>query len=34
MLRKIYRKIYQLIVGKLYPVKYAKKIGVNFMGGG
>lgn len=33
MLRKIYRKIYQLIVGKLYPVKYAKKIGVNFMGG-
>lgn len=30
MIRKIYRKLYALIMGKLAPVKYAKKIGVNF----
>lgn len=29
MTKKFYRKLYQLIVGKLKPVKYAKKIGVN-----
>ena len=33
MIRKIYRKLFQIIVGKLFPVKYAKKIGVNFLGG-
>ena len=32
MIRKIYRKLYKGIVGKLYPVRYAKKIGVNFKG--
>lgn len=29
-IRKIYRKLYAMIVGKLSPVKYAQKIGVNF----
>lgn len=29
-LRKIYRKIYALIIGKMRPIKYAQKIGVNF----
>lgn len=29
-IRKIYRKLYTLIVGKFYPIKYALKIGVNF----
>lgn len=33
MVRKIYRKAYQLIVAKIAPVKYAQKIGVNLMGG-
>lgn len=32
MLRKVYRKIYAAIVGKLSPVKYAQKIGVNMTG--
>lgn len=32
MIRKIYRKLYELVVGRLCPVKYAKKIGVNFKG--
>lgn len=32
MFRKIYRKFYKLIIGKLYPIKYAQKIGVNFKG--
>lgn len=32
MIRKIYRKAYKCIVGKLFPIKYAKKIGVNFLG--
>ena len=31
-IRKLYRYFYKLIVGKLNPVKYAKKVGVN-MGG-
>lgn len=30
MMRKIYRKIYSTIIGKINPVKFAKKIGVNF----
>lgn len=30
-MRKIYRKLYELVVGRLWPVKYAKKIGVNFI---
>ena len=30
MIKKIYRKIYKLIVGKINPLKYAMKIGVNF----
>ena len=30
MIRKIYRKIYSTIIGKINPVKFAKKIGVNF----
>jgi len=29
-LRKLYRKLYALTIGKINPVKYAKKIGVNF----
>jgi acetyltransferase-like isoleucine patch superfamily enzyme len=33
MIRKIYRKLFQIIVGKLFPVKYAKKIGVNLLSG-
>lgn len=33
MIKKIYRKLYQIVVGTLFPVKYAKKIGVNFEGG-
>lgn len=33
MLRKIYRKLYKIIIGKLFPIKFAKKIGVNFRGG-
>lgn len=32
MIRKIYRKLYKEIIGKLDPVRYAKKIGVNFKG--
>ena len=32
MIKKIYRKLYAIIWSKLNPVKYAKKIGVNFMG--
>ncbi len=32
MIRKLYRKAYKYVVGKLDPVRYAKKIGVNFMG--
>lgn len=30
MLRKIYRKLYAMSIGKLNRVKYAKKLGVNF----
>ena len=33
MLRKIHRKLYELIIGRLYPEKYASKIGVNFSHG-
>lgn len=29
MIRKTYRKLYRMIVGKTNPIKYAKKIGVN-----
>lgn len=32
MLRKIYRKLYKIIIGKLFPIKFARKIGVNFRG--
>lgn len=32
MIRKIYRKLYAIIIGKIDPIKYAKKIGVNFSG--
>lgn len=32
MINKIYRKLYKIIVGKLFPIKYAKRIGVNFVG--
>lgn len=28
--RKVYRKLYSLVVGRLKPIKYAQKIGVNF----
>lgn len=31
-LKKVYRYLYKVVVGKLNPVKYAKKIGVNFQG--
>lgn len=30
-IRKIYRKIYGLIIGRINPIKYARKIGVNFI---
>lgn len=30
LFRKIYRKLYALIIGTLRPIKYAQKIGVNF----
>lgn len=30
MLRKIYRYLYKVIVGKISPIRYARKIGVNF----
>ena len=30
---KLYRKLYKMIVGRKNPVKYAKKIGVNFGSG-
>lgn len=33
MLAKIYRKLYKIVVGKINPVKYARKIGVNFKKG-
>lgn len=29
MLKKLYRKVYKTIIGKIRPIKYAKKIGVN-----
>ena len=32
MIRKIYRKIYKEIFSKISPIKYARKIGVNFLG--
>ena len=32
MIRKVYRYIYRLIIGKYKPIKYAKKIGVNLKG--
>lgn len=32
MIRKLYRYIYKKIIGKLWPEKYARKIGVNFKG--
>lgn len=31
-IRKIYRKLYSIVVGKLAPVRYARKIGVNMQG--
>lgn len=31
-LRRIYRKIYSMVIGRLNPVKYAQKIGVNMKG--
>lgn len=34
MLRKVYRKLYEIIVGKINPIRYAKKIGVNMPRGG
>lgn len=30
IIRKIYRKLYSIIIGKIDPVRYAQKIGVNF----
>lgn len=30
LLRKLYRKLYAIIIGKIRPIKYAQKIGVNF----
>lgn len=33
-LRKFYRKIYTFVMVRKKPVKYAKKIGVNFVEGG
>ncbi len=30
---KLYRKLYKLTVGRFHPVRYAKKIGVNFSSG-
>ena len=30
MIRKVYRKLYAIFVGRLNPQKYIKKIGVNF----
>lgn len=30
---KLYRKLYKLIVGRIHPVKYARKIGVNYSSG-
>lgn len=30
---KLYRKLYKLTVGRIRPVRYAKKIGVNFSSG-
>ena len=32
MLRKVYRKVYSVIVSRISPLKYAKKIGVNMNG--
>ena len=32
IIRKLYRRVYKLIVGRTFPIKYAKKIGVNFKG--
>lgn len=32
MIRKLYRKLYAIIVGSISPVTYARKIGVNFRG--
>ncbi len=32
MLQKMKRYLYKCIIGKVSPVKYAKKIGVNFLG--
>lgn len=31
-IRSFYRKLYKAIIGSLYPMRYAKKIGVNFCG--
>ena len=31
-IRKMYRKLYSIVVGKLAPVGYARKIGVNMQG--
>lgn len=30
LIRRIYRKLYALFIGKINPVRYAQKIGVNF----
>lgn len=32
MIKKIYRYLYRIIWGRINPLKYAKKIGVNFKG--
>ena len=29
--KRIYRKLYELVIGKLQPIRYAQKIGVNFV---
>lgn len=31
-LRRIYRGLYRRIVGRMYPIKYARKIGINMKG--
>lgn len=34
MIKRYYRGIYSKIARKIAPIKYAKKVGVNFIGGG
>ncbi len=33
-MKRLYRALYRKIIGRLNPVKYAQKIGVNMPGGG